>query len=260
MELPWEQTIQHVNTMTMRMQYSGYNKKFRHEVVSSALKAYKVMLMKDQAGEKPMYRPKEWMRKEREQQKHLKKKTWYKKGGDDSVIFVPATPNSALKKSLEKDVKDSGIKIKIVEKSGESIKRMLQRSDPFKVKTCNKDDCIVCQTGGKGPCRTTNATYKIKCTECNQVYIGETARNTYTRGKEHLREMDSKKEGSVLWKHAKEKHQGTVPNYTCNVTHLFQRDALLRQVSEAVQINKVRPEMNTKNEWNYINIPRATIN
>ena len=25
MELPWEQTIQHDNTMTMRMQYSGYS-------------------------------------------------------------------------------------------------------------------------------------------------------------------------------------------------------------------------------------------
>ena len=62
--------------------------------------------MKDQAGEELMYRPKEQMKKDREQQKDLKKKTLFKKGGYNSAIFVPATTNSALKKRLEKDVKD----------------------------------------------------------------------------------------------------------------------------------------------------------
>lgn len=164
-----------------------------------------------------------------------------------------------MKRRLERDVKDSGVKIKIVEKAGTSVKRMLQRSDPFKERKCTRDDCIVCRTEGKGPCKATNAVYKIKCTECSQIYIGETSRNVYTRGKEHLREMDYRKESSVLWKHAKEIHKGIIPNYTCDVAELFQKDSLLRQVSEAVRINKEKPKMNTKNEWNYITIPRAVI-
>ena len=32
--------MENVNEMVLRMQYSGYSKKFRFEVVNSALKAY----------------------------------------------------------------------------------------------------------------------------------------------------------------------------------------------------------------------------
>ncbi|KXJ27481.1 60S ribosomal protein L24 [Exaiptasia diaphana] len=101
---------------------------------------------------------------------------------------------------------------------------------------------------------------KISCSECSQTYIGETSRNTYMRGREHLRELDNRSKGSVLWSHAREEHEGKIPDYTCDVTNVFQGDALLRQVSEAVLINKVKPEMNTKKEWNFANIPRARIN
>ncbi|KXJ11003.1 hypothetical protein AC249_AIPGENE16189 [Exaiptasia diaphana] len=216
--LPWEQTVRHLNMMSMRMQFSGYNKKFRYEVFDSALKAYKNMKSKDQAGEVPLYRPREWRRKERENEKRSKRNNWYKKGGYSSVVFIPATPDSELKRKLEDDVRSSGIKVKIVEKAG------------------------------------------ISCSECSQTYIGETSRNTYMRGREHLRELDNRSKGSVLWSHAKEEHEGKIPDYTCDVTNVFQGDALLRQVSEAVLINKVKPEMNTKKEWNFANIPRARIN
>ena len=40
-EIPWERTVGHVNNMMRRIQYSGYNKGFRYEIVQSALHAYK---------------------------------------------------------------------------------------------------------------------------------------------------------------------------------------------------------------------------
>jgi len=40
-KLPWERTIEHVNLMVLRIQYSGYEKKFRFEVVRSTLNAYR---------------------------------------------------------------------------------------------------------------------------------------------------------------------------------------------------------------------------
>lgn len=258
-ELPWEQVIQHVNVITMRMQFSGYNKKFRYEVVNSALKAYRTMLLKDLAGKVPLYRPKGWMEKEREEAKRLKKNNWYKSSNYKSVIFVPATPSSMLKKRLQRDVNESGLKIKIVEKSGTSIKRILQRSDPFKEKKCSKDDCLVCSTGGSGPCSTTNVNYRIKCNECDSTYIGETSRSTYTRGKEHLRALNAKSENSVLWKHAVEHHESALIQFSCDVTECFRKDSLLRQVTEAVKINREKPTMNTKSEWNVVNIPRTQI-
>ena len=58
-EIPWERTMDHVNNMIKRMQYSGYSKGFRYEVVQSALHAYKMTQTLDQTGVMPMYRPKE---------------------------------------------------------------------------------------------------------------------------------------------------------------------------------------------------------
>ena len=46
------------------MRYSGYSKRFRYEVVDSALKAYRARKKADQEGERPLHRPKEWRKEE----------------------------------------------------------------------------------------------------------------------------------------------------------------------------------------------------
>ena len=61
-ELPWETTVGHVNHMMLRLQYAGYDQKFRTEVVLSALKAYNRMIELDASGEQPLYRPRETAR------------------------------------------------------------------------------------------------------------------------------------------------------------------------------------------------------
>ena len=90
--LPWDVPTRHVNNMIMKMQYSGYIKKFRYEVVQSALKAYDDRVSADESGIRPLYRPREWKTKERAIEKQRKKNNWYKTRGDDAVIFIPATP------------------------------------------------------------------------------------------------------------------------------------------------------------------------
>ena len=196
--LPWERVVENANEMVLRMQYSGYSKKFRYEVVHSALKAYKTRKKADQEGERPLHRPKEWRKDEREQEKMGKKSNWYKRGGNEAVIFVPATPNSQLQKEYKKEIKRQGFQIKVVEKTGVAIKRLLQKSDPFKPRQCEREDCPVCTTGGKGPCNRESVTYEIKCTGCNNVYVGETSRSAYTRGKEHSKSLSNKEERSAL--------------------------------------------------------------
>ena len=55
-------------------------------------------------------------------------------------------------------------------------------------------------------------TYSITCMECaydnkkEKINIGETLRNAYTRGKEHLKSLAMKEENSVLWRYSKDKH------------------------------------------------------
>ena len=73
-----------------------------------------------------MYRSKEWRKVERRKEKQKKKISWYKKGGYSSVIFIPATPQSTLKRALNEDIKASGLKIKIIEKTGISMKSIGQ--------------------------------------------------------------------------------------------------------------------------------------
>ena len=46
-----------------------------------------------------------------------------------------------------------------------------------------------------------------------------------------------------------------------SVTGTFKDDAMLRQITEAVQIENLDPEklMNSRTEWNMTRVPRATI-
>ena len=49
--------------------------------------------------------------------------------------------------------------------------------------------------------------------------------------------------------------------FQMNVTGLYSNDAMLRQISEGVRIDKVPEDflINSKNEWNFFHIPRAVI-
>ena len=91
--------------------------------------------------------------------------------------------------------------------------------------------------------------------------VGETSRGAYTRGKEHEKSLSNKEERSALRKHCKEKHNNEVQRFQMNVTGLYSNDAMLRQISEGLRIDKVPGDslINSKNEWNFFQIPRAVI-
>ena len=131
----------------LRMQCSGY------EVLKSAYDAYDKIKEKEISEGIPMYRNKEYRRNERRKEKMTKMKNWYKKGSYEAVMFVPATPNSMLRKEMQAYIESSGIKIKVTERSGTKIVKLLQKNDPFKIKECEKDDCMLCNTSKSGNCR-----------------------------------------------------------------------------------------------------------
>ena len=249
--------------MMKKFQFSGYNKKFRYEVMDSAIKAYLKIVEHDRNGVKPMYRPKGYQLEERKESKRKKKKTWYAKGGYESVIFAPATPNSSLKKNYEKAIKETPLKIKVVEQSGTQLKRILQTSNPFKKDTCDDDECMICKNGEKKNCRRSEVKYHIKCENenCDSVYHGETAKNAYTRGKEHESGYKSHLEENHMWKHCVQKHNGEEQQFTMHIDRMFRKDAMLRQITEAIQINDTeeRRRMNSRAEWHQPRVPRISI-
>ena len=263
--LSWDRVCIHINNYMKKLQFSGYNKNFRYDVINSALKAFEIIKQNANEGVRPINRPKQWKREERRIERETKKKRWYKTGGFNSVMFIPATPTGELKKMYQEEIKKSGFKIKVIEKAGTSLKRILQKSDPFRNKFCDRDDCLQCTSGGKGNCDVESINYNIKCTElmCQQrnIYEGETSYNSYTRGREHNQKLNAKDEKSALWRHCREIHNGTKQKFIMNTSGSFKDDSLKRQISESVNINSIPIEqiMNTRNEWNNQRIPHVTI-
>ncbi len=151
----------HVNEYMKRMQYSGHSKTTRYDVYQSAKKAYEHQLRKDETGEEPLYRPKTWRKTERKKEKREKRKNWYKANGTESVIFVPCTPDERLKKAFEEKIRASPFNIKVIEKSGKKLKDVLHKKNPFNKSKCERPDCFICTTNGKGDCTKENVTYKI---------------------------------------------------------------------------------------------------
>ena len=96
--LAWEERKRTVDFFMKRMQASGYSKKFRYEVLKSALKAYQDI---KSDTNRPIYRCKELNTAERRQESRKKKRKWFKKGGCESVLFVQATPHSELKRLIQ---------------------------------------------------------------------------------------------------------------------------------------------------------------
>ena len=112
---------------------------------------------------------------------------------------------------IDDEIATTGLKIKVVERAGLRVKKMLQTNDPFREKLCSSDGCMVCGTTGEGNCRKNGVVYQKQCKgDCGgDLYHGETHTNGYTRGLQHQSDYQYKREGSVMWKHCVRKGAGT---------------------------------------------------
>ena len=238
-----------------RMEVAGYGERYRKTVLERALKIYDEKWKAHAEGSRPIYRAKDYQREERRAAKEKKKHQWAKKGGHIAPIFVPPTPGSQLLKQMravaEKEGRN-GIRFNIVENGGGTLKREIQRSNPTAAKGCDKEDCLCCkeERGKGGQCHRASVNYEVICELCPKEdrakYIGETARNLYTRMGEHQGGVEE--EGSFMRKHMEEKHRGQESRFVPRATH-NNKDCLTRQVREGVLIRHNPNALNTKSEW-----------
>ena len=105
-------------------------------------------------------------------------------------------------------------------------------------------------------------TYSLICEECGDdicQYFGESGRNAYTRGKEHLANIQAQDENkSVLKLHSLHHHNGRDDvNFTMKVTGTH-TNSLDRQVTERVNIENFHGQilMNRQNELGGVRIDR----
>ena len=234
------------------MEDVGYSREERDQIVYEGRARYSNLLAKVTRGERPLYRNAAWMKERRGMEKVKKHKGWH--GGADTVLFVQSTPNEILRKEIQGQMDKLGMKVKVVEKAGRSLKSLLQRSDVDPSPRCRFDDCVVCKTEAKGQCCMENVGYLVWCKECElqgvrTVMHGETGRCARIRCGEHEKALLAKK-NSNLWEHSRDVHDGDKVEYGYKVDKAFKEDVLVRQLDEAIRIAGEEGNLlNDKFEW-----------
>ena len=98
LEVPWSEKAAMLSEFAARLRDSGYNEKFRKQIIQSILGGWDKMLAEHEAGRRPINRSRNWQSEKRRQEKVRKKSNWYKTGGYSTVIFCPYTPGGELAK------------------------------------------------------------------------------------------------------------------------------------------------------------------
>ena len=162
-----------------------------------------------------------------------------------SPIFVLHTPGGELAKRMRmKEAQNNQgrrIRFKIVEKGGITLEQLLRRSNPRAGEGCERPKCFPCSSGGGGNCWREAITYLLWCEECGikvAAYKGESGRNGFRQGEEHLDNKATKdEEKSILWAHSVHHHDSREDMvYMMRVTGAY-NEPLDRQIMERVQIS-----------------------
>ena len=88
-----------------------------------------------------------------------------------ALTIVPATPNGELAKALKEVAEresEVGVKFKVVEGGGRTVKTVAKKSNPKASPGCGYPDCMVCQDGqgSGGNCLRTKVQYEVRCRTC----------------------------------------------------------------------------------------------
>ena len=91
-----------------------------------------------------------------------------------------------------------------------------------------------------------------------EEYEGETARNPYTRGIEHTRDLENKNVKSPLWKHCTFHYGGRKVSFKMDALRIF-KYPMVRQVNEGARVRLTKADicMNSKSEFHQPGIVRV---
>ena len=166
--LPWDRRASHLSDFCLRMKISGYGEKYRETIIRSALTAWEKQVEMDRAGERPLYRPREWQREERAKKKEFKRSGWFRQLGgktNDFSLFCPASPGGKLAakwREVVDEVRQSSgglVRGYVAEKSGTPLSALLFNNQPGEKDLCEKVDCNPCRKG---------TTKKLSCRKVSQ--------------------------------------------------------------------------------------------
>ena len=139
-----------------------------------------------------------------------------------------------------------GLKVNVMAKPPPSLKQILVKSRLYDNK-CTDENCLIC-SGVSGQCKIKGAVYKLTCTSCSAVYVGETGRELSDRIREHRSDirssMTSSRRGPV---HAREDHAGEQITFSLRILAI-ERRLQERNFKEAIWIKMLSPSINIRAE------------
>ena len=147
----------------------------------------------------------------------------------------------------------TGMHVVVKERAGLKNKSVA-KAEPLKSKVCGRENCFPCISGG-GNCQKNSSGYRVTCLSCQRagissIYEGETGKNGFTRGLEHLAVLRLEDEENAMWKHCLVQHDGLQAEFEMKILRTF-NSCLERQVNEAVRIviTKAYIILNSKSEF-----------
>jgi hypothetical protein len=269
--VPEEIVAEILSNFSQKMYNSEYSEKFRREVIEAGIKIHKKQVVDNKNGTKVMYKPRELNRAARKKAKKQNNWNWWKKpdkkrGKPISIMKVPFTYDSKLKKLFEKKTSEHNIFIKFIETSGHSLQNLLEQPNPFKEPTCGRENCFPCKQRHGGKCEKRGAGYVITCEEgdCKEKvveYNGESGKNGFSRGVEHLDDYKRREADHPMWKHSSVDHNSdTNTKFKMKVIKTFGADNMKRKVDEALRITRNPGQnLNSKAEFRQPSLPRIVI-
>ena len=264
--IEWEECKSHLEYFAKRLAFSGYDIQYRYNVIKTANEKFNKM--KSEFSIDGKFFQNLIKKRNSVPNKNNKKSNWFSKNRKyKSVMFVDTTQNSELKNRVQKSSNKNKIPIKVVEKASNSVKRNIQKSNPFPKLHCGRADCIMCKLQCKTSCRIRGIVYQLGCDECRKIlYRGQTSRSGYERINEHFLDWDDRKskknmKKSILWDHSNVHHNNNDFNVIVTVISQNFGDPTKRLITESIMIEELDDEeiLNSKKEWSYVRLPNASI-
>ena len=265
--LDWERSRIVMEKWSQKLRRSGYPKTVRHQVIKTSLQRWDKLCEEEDAGIRPVHRPREWKEKERRLEKERKREKWHqsKEGQVSAPLIIDPTAGSLaeeMKEICRKFEEVTEMRVAVQERAGKALKH-LPKSEPLKTPGCGRDDCFPCKTSKPGKCEKNGVGYRIQCETCMSerklsLYDGETGSNCYTRGKQHQAALRLEDENNALWKHCLVEHDGRKAEFSMKQTNVF-KTCLVRQVNEAVRIEMSKADciLNSKAEFHQAPLVRV---
>ena len=192
--------------------------------------------------------------------------SWKRK---DQVVLKLPFINDVLSTKVSHRVHQFSPDVRLVFTSGQSLKQRLVRSS-YGTRICPRDEhkergsgrrgrpmiCRACDAGMKsGECIVKNVVYCMSCTECGELYVGETERPVRIRFAEHYRDARNKAPRSPWGSHYRAEHPGVLVSLAgfqpFHKAKILGREASLpsRRFLEATFIRQLQPAVNSDEGW-----------